>query len=234
MTRRQAAPPAQRWLLVIVALLAGPWLGQGSAYAESMSVNPQSGPVGTHVQVTLSGFGDRCAVFFDGEAVAGVNGGCEGNPLVFDVPQSATVGEHQVHAVGGEPGIGLVERTMTFTVRPTPVTTPPVSSAPVTVAAADINVGEVGAPATTVCPSPVTTAAGVATPSPTTTAAGRADDHVHRRPAHIGGQGRSGRFRGWVQARRGGPHALRGGPHRRPTGGRGVRVDVVGVGGYVQ
>ena len=54
MTRRQAAPPAQRWLLVIVALLAGPWLGQGAAFAYSVSVNPQSGPAGTHVTVILS------------------------------------------------------------------------------------------------------------------------------------------------------------------------------------
>ena len=47
MTRRQAAPPAQRWLLVIVALVVGPWLGQGAAFAYSVDVSPQSGRVGT-------------------------------------------------------------------------------------------------------------------------------------------------------------------------------------------
>ncbi|MEA2901857.1 MAG: hypothetical protein QOH36_1744 [Actinomycetota bacterium] len=171
MTRRQAAPPAQRWLLVIVALLAGPWLGQGAAFAYSVSVNPQSGRVGTTVSVVLVDFGERCAVLFDDEPMAGTMD-CEGTTtLVFDVPQSASVGNHDLLAVGSNVPEGV---PMTFRVTATPVTAPPISSPPVSVAAADINVGEVGeVGASTTVARPVTTAAGGATPSPTTTAAGQ-------------------------------------------------------------
>src|SRR5205085_5177213 len=171
---RQAAPPAQRWWLVIIALLAAPWVGQGAAFAYSMSVNPQSGRAGTTVTVTLSDFGPECAVLFDGKGVAAVDTGCDGpTTLVFDVPQSASVGEHEIHAVGGGLGTGVIQQTMTFTVRAAPATTapapttPPISSPPVSEATSDVNVGEVG-PATV--PGPATTRATTASSSPTTVA----------------------------------------------------------------
>ncbi|MEA2971779.1 MAG: hypothetical protein QOG82_237 [Actinomycetota bacterium] len=171
MTRRQAAPPAQRWLLVIVALLAGPWLGQGAAFAYSVDLSTSSGRVGDSVTVTLTDFGAGCVVYFDDTAVAGDRGCEERTELVFDVPESS-VGRHEIRAYEvGVDGMELIQ-TMPFDVRATPATAPPISSPPVSVAAADINVGEVGeVGAPTTVARPVTTAAGGATPSPTTTTA---------------------------------------------------------------
>jgi len=97
---RQAAPPAHRWLILIVVLLLAPWVGRGTAFAYSISVNPQSGPAGTTVSVLLEDFGAGCIVYFDGAPVAGAKG-CEGpTNLVFDVPPTATVGNHEILAEG--------------------------------------------------------------------------------------------------------------------------------------
>ena len=164
---RQAAPPARRWLFVLVALLVAPWLGQGVAVAYSMSVTPQSGPAGTHVTVNLSDFGTGCVVSFDGEPVAGVRD-CEGDTtLVFDVPTSASTGSHEVRAdgvvaVGTAPTQSLTFRVTAGAASTTavPVTSPPVSTATGDVAAA--------AGASTTVAGPATTRAGSSPNTPTT------------------------------------------------------------------
>ncbi len=171
MTRRQASPPAQRWLLVILALVVGPWLGQGVAFAYSMSVNPQSGPAGTQVTVILSDFGAGCVVTFDGAPVAGVRG-CESETtLVFDVPADASVGNHEIRADGVVAEGDGPTQSLTFRVTGTTPTAAPTGSPPVSISVADVVVGEVGSP-TTVAGAVTSPAGGsVPTPSSPTTAA---------------------------------------------------------------
>ncbi|HEX7276717.1 MAG TPA: hypothetical protein VF244_05025, partial [Acidimicrobiales bacterium] len=147
---RQAAPPARRWLLLVVALLVAPWVGQGVAVAYSMSVTPQSGPAGTTVSVELSEFGVACIVTFDGEPVAGAEGCDEETTLVFDVPEAASVGNHEIQAEGFVIDGVSPTQTMTFRVTATPTTAAPpttvapVNSPPVSTSTANIQVGPVG------------------------------------------------------------------------------------------
>jgi hypothetical protein len=169
---RQAAPPAQRWLLFFITLLVAPWLGQGVARAYSVSVNPQSGPPGTTVNVTLSAFGLGCVVYFDGVAVAGDTGCEESTALVFDVPADKAAGSYDLRAV--EVGVDgeVTRQTLTFrvTAPPTPVTTPTTAApqAPATTAAGPDAVPEGAAGTATTRPgsSPTTIA------QPSTTGAG--------------------------------------------------------------
>jgi len=167
---RQAAPPAHRWLILIVVLLLAPWVGRGTAFAYSISVNPQSGPAGTTVSVLLEDFGAGCIVYFDGAPVAGAKG-CEGpTNLVFDVPPTATVGNHEILAEGIVVDGTPPSQTMPFRVTAQPPTTPPTTatpSPPVSTSANNVAVGPVGAPA---AGSPTTRASTPPATIPPTTA----------------------------------------------------------------
>ncbi len=169
----QAAPPARRWLLVVLALLAGPWLGQGPAAAYTVTVDPQSGPVGTTVSVTLTDFGAGCVVFFDGEPVAGARDCQDATTLVFEVPPTAA-GNHTILAEGIVLEGTAPSQSFTFRVTATPTTTapapttPPISSAPVSATENNVVVGAVGAP-TTVARTATTGSTASTTPQPTTT-----------------------------------------------------------------
>jgi hypothetical protein len=112
---RQAAPPAHRWLLLFVVLVSASWLGQGGAAgAATIGLDPPSGGPGSTVNVTLTDFFDACIVIFDEEVVA-IGQGCAETTLTFTVPESASVGEHQIRAVG-QTGEESVEEVATFEV----------------------------------------------------------------------------------------------------------------------
>ena len=189
---------------------------------------------GHAVTVTLSDFGAGCVVYFDDDAGGGRQGLRGTTTLVFDVPESAAVGDHEIRAVRGRCRRGWSSIQTCPSRSGRAATTPPITRRP------SPSPRPTSTWARSACPTtvarPVTTVAGVATPSPTTTrrAAGGPTTTATAGQLTSRQRRRTGWFRGRVQARRGGPHALRGGPHGRPAGGFGVRVDLVGVGGHVQ
>ncbi len=144
---RQAAPPAHRWLLLIVVLLVAPWLGQGvAAGVTTITVDPPSGGPGTTVNVTLEDFLDSCVVMFD-DAVVVVGEGCAATTLSFTVPATAAAGDHEIRAVG-QAGEETVEQAAPFQVTGDPAVATTVPVNPSTTAAG----GSAPAPSTATCP----------------------------------------------------------------------------------
>ena len=98
---RQAAPPAQRWLLLFVVLLVAPWLGQGVAVrGRSIGVDPQSGRTGHHRQRHAHGLPRRVHRALRRRGGGGRRGTARTPRLSFTVPESAPVGDHEIRAVG--------------------------------------------------------------------------------------------------------------------------------------
>ena len=186
MTRRQAAPPAQRWLLVIVALLAGPWLGQGAAFAYSVDVSTSERAgwaTPSPSRSPISAPGASCTS--TKTPVAGDRGCEEPTTLVFDVPESS-VGRHEIRAYAV--GVDGWELHPDHAVRVTGDARhhpPDQLAARHRRCAADVNVGEVGAPHDG-RPAGHHRGRRSPSPSPSTTAAGRRrpTTDVRRRPAH--------------------------------------------------
>ncbi len=173
MTRRQAAPPAHRWLLLFAALLVAPWLGHGVADAASLGVDPQSGRAGTQVNVTLKDFFAACVVLFDDVPITSPIVGCEDTSVTITIPASASVGTHQIRAVG-EGGAGeKADQSLPFRVTGAPApTTPAATAAPSTQPAVDPDTGSVPAGTPTTARSATTPSTGASTP-PAGAAAGQ-------------------------------------------------------------
>ncbi|MEA2717858.1 MAG: hypothetical protein QOI99_2175, partial [Actinomycetota bacterium] len=112
---RQAAPPAQRWLLLFVVLVTAPWFGHGVAVAApAVGVTPPSGGPGTTVTLTVTDLLDACLVLFDDELVTTAVG-CNDATLSFTVPAAAPEGDHTIRVVG-QAGEASTETVGTFRV----------------------------------------------------------------------------------------------------------------------
>ena len=100
-----SAPIVCRRLVLTTVLLLALGLGLGAGRAWALEITPSSGPSGTTVVVNLGGTFSICSVSFDDTPV-GSAFGCES--LSFEVPESASVGNHQISVflVGGEGGEG--------------------------------------------------------------------------------------------------------------------------------
>ena len=171
---RQAAPPAQRWLLLMISLLVASWLGQGVAGAYTMGVDPQSGRPGTTVTVTLKDFLAACVVLFDNEQAADPVIGCEDTSVTFVIPSDATTGAHEIRAVGQGAGGEIAEQVMTFRVTSggAIVTQPTGSSVPGPITGEPPAEEDPAAVTTTVSqsPAPVRPTTSIASTAPASTA----------------------------------------------------------------